>query len=147
MKPASEPVESLPQPVSADGHRVRLLVAKDNESNYRLFYSILHTRYDLIHAWNGQEAVELYMKHRPDLILMDLNMPEMDGYEAVRQIRKRSAQVPVIAITAYAYAVDEHRVMSSGFNGYLSKPINIGKLNEMIVDKLNGKGVSPTSPT
>ena len=140
-------VSVLPQSASAGNRRATLLVAEDNESNYRLFYSILHTRYDLIHAWNGQEAVELYVKYRPDLILMDLNMPEMDGYEAVRQIRKRSAQVPVIAVTAYAYAVDEHRVMSSGFNGYLSKPINISKLNKMIVDKLNGKGVSPTSPT
>lgn len=91
--------------------------------------------------------MELFLKSRSDLILMDLNMPEMDSCEAVRQTHKYSSQVPVIAITAYAYAVDEHRVMSSGFNGYLSKPINISKLNEMIMDKLNGKGVSPTSPT
>lgn len=135
----TEPTDALPEPVSADGQRVKLLVAEDNESNYRLFYSILHSQYDLVHAWNGREAVELFRKSRPDLILMDLNMPEMDGYEAVRQIRKYAARVPVIAITAYAYAVDEQRVMSSGFNGYLSKPINIGKLNAMIVEKLGEK--------
>ena len=135
----ANPTEAMSAPVSVAGRRVRLLVAEDNESNYRLFYSILHTRYDLVHAWNGREAVELFRKSRPDLILMDLNMPEMDGYEAVREIRKCATRVPVIAVTAYAYAVDEQRVMSSGFDGYLSKPINIQKLNAMIVEKLGEK--------
>lgn len=137
VKPETPSVSVLSQSSSGNGQRVKLLVAEDNESNYRLFYSILHAQYDLIHAWNGREAVELFQKHHPDLILMDLNMPEMDGYEAVRQIRRYSSQVQVIAVTAYAYAVDEQRVMSSGFNGYLSKPINVGKLNEMIVEKLS----------
>lgn len=139
VEPTAEPKEVLPESASSDKHRTRLLVAEDNASNYRLFYSILHTQYELIHAWNGREAVELYAKYRPDLILMDLNMPEMDGYEAVCGIRKHSLQVPVIAVTAYAYAVDEHRVMNSGFDGYLSKPINVGKLKTMIAELLSKK--------
>ena len=136
VDPTAEPKDVLPQPASTDERHAKLLVAEDNASNYRLFYSILHTQYELIHAWTGREAVELYARYRPDLVLMDLNMPEMDGYEAVRAIRKYSSQVPVIAVTAYAYAVDEQRVMNSGFNGYLSKPINVGKLKTMIQDLL-----------
>ena len=137
VEPTAEPKDVLPHSASSEERHAKLLVAEDNASNYRLFYSILHTQYELIHAWNGREAVEQYAKYRPDLVLMDLNMPEMDGYEAVRGIRKYSSQVPVIAVTAYAYAVDEQRVMNSGFNGYLSKPINVGKLKAMIAELLN----------
>lgn len=110
--------------------KVTLLVAEDNESNYLLFETILGPHYKLIHAWDGMEAVELFDKHNPQLIIMDINMPRMDGYEATREIRKKSATVPIIAVTAYAFASDKENIMKNGFNSYVSKPINAKKLNE-----------------
>ena len=78
----------------------------------------------LIHAWDGQQAVQLFHDNRPHLILMDIKMPVMDGYEATIEIRKSSQTVPIIAVTAYAFAEDEARVLRSGFDAYVSKPIN-----------------------
>ena len=103
---------------------VTILIAEDNSSNYRLFESILKPEYKLIHAWNGKEAVELFYQHKPQLILMDIKMPVMDGYEATAEIRKVSASVPIIAVTAYAFAQDEQRIINSGFDAYTAKPIN-----------------------
>ncbi len=108
--------------------RPTLLVAEDNESNYFLISSLLEDDYNLLHAWNGREAVEMFSEHRPDLILMDINMPLMDGYEATRNIRQLSETVPVVAVTAYAFASDRTRIMESGFNSYVSKPINADRL-------------------
>lgn len=108
--------------------RPTLLVAEDNESNYFLMSSLLEDDYNLLHAWNGREAVEMFSEHRPDLILMDINMPLMDGYEATRNIRRLSETVPVIAVTAYAFASDRTRIMESGFNSYVSKPVNADRL-------------------
>lgn len=67
--------------------KLTILIAEDNESNYRLFQSILKREYNLVHAWDGKEAVNLYKLHTPQIILMDINMPVMDGYEATREIR------------------------------------------------------------
>lgn len=115
-------------------HRERktLLVAEDNESNYFLISSMLEDDYNLLHAWNGREAVEIYEEKRPDLILMDINMPLMDGYEATRRIRQVSETVPVIAVTAYAFASDRTRIMENGFNSYVSKPVNAERLESEI---------------
>ena len=96
--------------------KLTILIAEDNESNYRLFQSILKREYNLVHAWDGKEAVNLYKLHNPQIILMDINMPVMDGYEATREIRKLSLDVPIIAVTAFAYASDEQRVMENGFD-------------------------------
>lgn len=111
---------------------VNILVAEDNESNYKLISAILSKEYNLFHAWNGREAVEMFKEQDPQLILMDINMPEMDGYEATREIRKLSANVPILALTAYAYASDEERILNSGMNSYLSKPINVKQLRTYI---------------
>ena len=81
-----------------------------------MFESILKYDYHLLHAWDGQEAVNMFKEHNPQIILMDINMPVLDGYEATKEIRKYSAKVPIIAITAFAYASDEQRVMESGFD-------------------------------
>ncbi len=115
-------------PKKERGEKRTLLVAEDNESNYFLISSLLEDDYNLIHAWNGREAVEMFSEHRPDLVLMDINMPLMDGYESTRNIRQLSETVPVIAVTAYAFASDRTRIMESGFNSYVSKPINSDRL-------------------
>lgn len=122
------------QPVSIERNKLTILVAEDNASNYKLFESILKYDYHLIHAWDGMEAVEMFRRHNPQIVLMDINMPVMDGYEATREIRKYSAKIPIIAVTAFAYASDEQKVMESGFDGYMPKPINAKLLKAQLVD-------------
>lgn len=112
-----------------------LLIAEDNESNYTLIKAILKD-YNLLHAWNGQEAIDLYHKYHPDMILMDLKMPIMDGYQATQEIRKDNTIIPIIAVTAFAFAEDEQRVSHSGFNGYIAKPIKPNDLKKKITDLL-----------
>lgn len=125
--PAPAPIEQ-PQAQPPKPDRITVLVAEDNESNYLLFESILEDDFNLIHAWNGREAIEMYAEHHPDIILMDISMPFMDGYEATRNIRKSGSDVPIIAVTAYAFSSDKERIMENGFNSYVSKPVNADRL-------------------
>lgn len=115
---------------------VKILIAEDNSSNYKLFDSILGKEYTLIHAWNGKEAVELFKEHAPSMVLMDIKMPVLDGYAATAEIRKLSHDVPIIAITAYALEGDEQRILRNGFDGYLSKPVMAKTLKKKIYDLL-----------
>ena len=85
-------------------------------------------------AEDGMDAVTLCRETKPDFIIMDINMPVMDGYEATKEIRKYSAKVPIIAITAFAYASDEQKVIESGFDGYMPKPINAQQLKAQLID-------------
>ena len=105
-----------------------ILIAEDNESNYMLFKSILQKDYELVHAWDGEEAVELHQKFHPHVVIMDINMPKMDGYEATREIRKVSKTVPIIAVTAYSFAWVKDKIMQIVFNGYMSKRVDIHSL-------------------
>ncbi|WP_300701648.1 ATP-binding protein [Bacteroides sp.] len=109
-----------------------ILIAEDNDSNYKLFDTILKDEYRLLHAWNGKEAIEIFQSEVPDIVLMDINMPVMNGYEAIQELRKIAPLTPVIAITAFAYAADEQRVLNNGFDGYMSKPIQAKKLKAQL---------------
>ena len=133
-----EAIEKAPQKeiqsITIAKDKLIILIAEDNESNYKLFESILKYDYHLIHAWDGQEAVNMFKEYDPQIVLMDINMPVMDGYEATKEIRKYSAKVPIIAITAFAYASDEQRVMASGVDGYMPKPINARLLKAQLMD-------------
>lgn len=120
-------------------NQVTILIAEDNISNFKLLESLLKKDYCILHAWNGQEAVELFKAHNPHIVLMDVNMPVMDGYEATEEIRKISTDTPILAITAYAYASDEQRILSKGFDGYAAKPINPNILKSKIVELLSQK--------
>lgn len=100
---------------------------------------MLSGNYELIHAWNGEEAVELFEQTKPDIILMDISMPKMDGYEATTEIKRKDSVVPIIAVTAYAFATDKERMLESGFNGYVSKPINSNRLKEEMTYVLKRK--------
>lgn len=117
-------------------NKLTVLIAEDNESNFLLFESILKHEYNILHAWDGEEAVVLFKKHNPHLILMDINMPKKTGYEATQIIREISPTVPIMAVTAYVYAEDEERILNSGFDAYISKPINAQKLQKDIIDLL-----------
>ena len=85
----------------------RILVAEDNDSNYILMQYILKKYYEFYRARNGQEAVELVKEDKPDLVLMDMKMPMMDGLEATRQIKELYPDLPVIAVTANAFDSDK----------------------------------------
>ena len=103
---------------------IPVLIAEDDESNYRFLSLVLGPpRFAPVRAKNGTEAVALH-ESRPDLrlILMDLKMPEMDGFEAVRRIRERNPDIPILAQTAYAFDDDRQRVLNAGFDDYLTKP-------------------------
>lgn len=112
-----------------------ILIAEDDEINFFYIRTLLQrsTAAEIIRAANGREAIEKF-KSNPgiDLILMDMKMPEVDGFEATRQIRQLNSDVPIIAITAYAMAGDEESVLSSGCDGYLSKPIS----GKSLLDKI-----------
>lgn len=111
---------------------IRILVAEDNPSNYKLVEVILRRDYLLSHAENGEQAVEMYKREHPALILMDISMPVMDGYEALEQIRRIDAEVPVVALTAFAFETDRQKMMQAGFNCCLAKPLRIDELKETI---------------
>lgn len=108
--------------------RKKIMVVEDNDSNCELLDEILSDRFDLVNAKDGAEAVTLFVRETPDLILMDLNLPFKDGYQATEEIRRLSNTVPIIAVTAYAQQSDRRKVLDSGFDGYLSKPIDENEL-------------------
>lgn len=112
-----------------------IIIAEDDETNFYYLNAVLirETGAKILHASNGIEAIDLF-KANPDvkLILMDIKMPLMDGFEATRQIKLIDKDVHIIAITAYAMSGDEDRIMDAGFNGYLSKPLTKKNLLETI---------------
>lgn len=114
--------------ITAMADKKSILIAEDNASNYKLLEAILSKSYNLLHAWEGKEAVELFAKHKPQLVLMDISMPGMDGYESTREIRKLSATVPIIGLTARAFPDDEQKGYDCGMTEYMTKPINIANL-------------------
>ena len=110
----------------------RILIAEDNDSNYILMNYILKKHYDFFRARNGQEAVELAESEKPDLILMDIKMPVMDGLEATRQIKAKQPDLPIIALTANAFDSDRHAAMEAGCSDFLAKPVNADKCIQTI---------------
>ena len=135
-KAAAQRTEEQYPVISVEKDKLTILIAEDNDSNYRLFETILRRDYRLIHARDGEQAVELCRTEHPHLILMDINMPVMNGYEAAAEIRKFAAEIPIVAVTAYAYASDEQKIMQNGFTGYMPKPINAPQLKKQILDIL-----------
>ena len=133
--------EETVEKIKISKDKLVVLVAEDNASNYKLFNHMLRKDYHLVHAWNGREAVNLFKQYNPHLVLMDINMPDMSGYEAAGEIRKLSPKVPIVAVTAYAYTTDQEKIMHSGFTDYASKPINVKSLKEKIVELLRTRMV------
>ena len=106
----------------------QVLVVEDNERNMKLFRDVLESSgYRTLEATTGERAVELVVEHRPDLVLMDIQLPGIDGVEALGRLRaeERTASVPVLALTAQAMDGDRERFLAAGFDGYLSKPVDI----------------------
>jgi two-component system, cell cycle response regulator DivK len=106
----------------------QVLVVEDNERNMKLFCGVLEASgYRTLEATSGERAVELALQHRPDLVLMDIQLPDIDGVEALGRLRAddKFASVPVLALTAQAMEGDRERFLAAGFDGYLSKPVDI----------------------
>lgn len=118
--------------IAAGTEKATILIAEDTDSNFDLLNAILGRKYRLVRAKDGMEAVTMYDEVNPDLILMDIKMPNLDGLEATRIIRQLSAEVPIIAQSAYAYEHDRNAAEEAGCNDFISKPIAQEKLKEKI---------------
>jgi two-component system cell cycle response regulator DivK len=109
----------------------RVLVVEDNEKNMKLFRDVLvATGYRTLEATTGAQAIEVAAEHAPDLVLMDVQLPDLDGVEALKRLRadERTASIPVLAVTAQAMHGDRERFLAAGFDGYLSKPVDVVEL-------------------
>jgi len=112
-----------------------VLIVEDNELNMKLFHDLLEAHgYDIVQTRNGLEAIDLARKHRPDLILMDIQLPEVSGLDVTIWIKDDDdlRSIPVIAVTAFAMKGDEERIRQGGCEAYLSKPISVAKFIETV---------------
>ncbi len=118
-----------------------ILVVEDNERNLKLLRDVLeYAGYDVRVARTGEDGVTLAVKEPPDLVLMDLQLPGIDGTEVLRQLRAspRTAGIPVVAVTAQAMREDRERALAAGFNGYVEKPISVRNFPDQIRGFLSG---------
>jgi two-component system cell cycle response regulator DivK len=109
-------------------HPKRILIVEDNETDVRLLKDILEMRgYDILQTGDGLEAINLAFANVPDLILMDIQLPEMSGLEVTRRLRgdERSRRIPIVAVTAFAMGWHEREALDSGCDAYISKPISM----------------------
>ena len=115
--------------------RKQILVVEDNEKNMKLVRDVLQAKgYGTLEATTGGRAVELATEHAPDLVLMDIELPDIDGVETLRLLRadERTVSIPVLALTAQAMQGDRERFLAAGFDGYVSKPVNIVELVDTV---------------
>ena len=136
--PESEKATKCPESGSTEPRKVlqrrTVLVAEDVDSNFLLLKTLLGKRCNLLWAKNGEDAVNQFKEHQPDLILMDIKMPHMDGLEATRLIRSYSKEVPIVALTAFAFEPDKDRAIEAGCDDCLTKPVSQNAL-EKVLDK------------
>ena len=130
--------------MTGSSQAIDVLVAEDNEVNQIVFRQILQgTGYNFLIANNGKEAVELYEKHNPKIICMDVSMPVMNGHEATMEIRAREKEngrkTPIIGVTAHAIKGDMEKCFDAGMDDYLSKPVSPDKFEKKIKNWIDGK--------
>ena len=118
-------------------NRGRILVVEDNPKNLKLVRDVLtYAGFEVVEATSGEDGVRMALETEPDLILMDLQLPGIDGAEALRQIRMSEKQVPVVAVTAFAMNNDRTLAFDAGFDGYVEKPISVRALTQQVSDFL-----------
>jgi len=135
-------------PKPQEAVRAHVLIVEDNDLNRKLAQEILHLHgYATATAVSGEEAVELACRQAFDLILMDIQLPEMDGLEATRLLKSKppTRDVPVLAVSALARSEDRERAMQAGCDGYLTKPYGIKALVQAIELALSARRASPDS--
>ena len=121
----------------------RVLVVEDNEKSMKLFRDVLRvTGYRTLEATTGAQAIELAAEHAPDLVLMDIRLPDIDGVEALSRLRadERTASIPVLALTAQAMRGDRERILAVGVDGYIAKPVNVVELVGVVRRYCDGPG-------
>jgi len=117
------------------GPQKTILIVEDNELNMKLFNDLLVAHgYRTLQTKEGMEALEIARKHRPDLILMDIQLPEVSGLEVTKWLKddEQLRSIPVVAVTAFAMKGDEEKIREGGCEGYISKPISIGHFIETV---------------
>jgi len=120
----------------------KILVVDDNQDSRELVVKVLKNKgYKMIEAINGEEALEKAVAEKPDLILMDISIPDIDGYEVTRRLKaiEEFKDTPIVALTAHAMKGDRAKALEAGCEGYISKPINVRELPEQIRSFLRGK--------
>lgn len=120
----------------------KVLIVDDNQDSRELVVKILKARgYQMIEAVDGEEALEKAAAEKPDLILMDRSLPKIDGYEVTRRLKGREEfkDIPIVALTAHAMTGDREKALEAGCDGYISKPIDVRSLPELIRSYLMGK--------
>jgi len=113
----------------------KLLIVEDNQDSRELVIKILRNRnYQIIEAVDGEDGLEKAIAEQPDIILLDISLPKMGGYEVAKNLRLREEfkHTTIIALTAHAMKGDEEKALQAGFNGYISKPINVRELPKQI---------------
>ena len=134
----------MPSDASPRSAPKRILIVEDNELNMKLLNDVLEAYgYDIVKTASGAAVLELARQHRPDLVLMDIQLPDVSGLDAVRQLKgdPQTLAIPVIAVTAFAMAGDERRALDSGCDGYIAKPIMLREFLA-VVEKFIGPGGS-----
>lgn len=117
-----------------------ILIVEDNELNMKLFHDLLDAHgYTTVQTRNGMDVLDLARTHNPDLILMDIQLPEVSGLEVTRWLKDDDdlAAIPVVAVTAFAMKGDEERIRDGGCEGYISKPISVSHFLETIGELIN----------
>jgi CheY-like chemotaxis protein len=107
--------------------KLKALIIEDNEQNmYMLSFLLEKNNYEVIQAYNGLDGINAAVEKAPDVILLDIQLPEMDGYEIARELRKKSDlnNIPIVAVTSHAMVGDREKAMASGATGYIEKPID-----------------------
>jgi two-component system cell cycle response regulator DivK len=120
----------------------KLLIVEDNQDNRELAIKVLKNKgYEIIEAVDGEEAIEKAISEKPDLILLDISLPKLDGYEVAKRLKSMEEfqEIPIVAFTAHAMKGDREKVIAGGFEGYISKPINVREFPDQIRLYLRGK--------
>jgi two-component system cell cycle response regulator DivK len=118
----------------------KILIVEDNELNMKLFNDLLQAHgYETLQSKDGKEALKLTRDNMPDLILMDIQLPEISGLEITRMLKEDEGlkHIPVIAVTAFAMKGDEEKIREGGCEGYIAKPISVGNFLETVASFLN----------
>jgi len=120
----------------------KILVVDDNQDSRELVVKVLKNKgYEIIEATDGEEAIEKAVGEKPDLILLDISIPKLNGYEVTRRLKSREEfkEVPIVALTAHAMKGDRAKALEAGCEGYISKPINIRELPDQVRSYLKGR--------
>ncbi len=120
----------------------KILIVEDNEDNRELAVKVLRNKgYETVEAVDGEQAIEKAVSEKPDLILLDISLPKLDGYEVAKRLKEMDEfkEIPIVAFTAHAMKGDREKVISAGFEGYISKPINVREFPDQVRLYIRGK--------